>query len=255
MAIGMIVRWRTDEWQRIWTSLRYALIGCLVLGLPLVAMLAEVFIWRAAAGVVLALWIILGTMLALRERLRNSPGLLAGLIALPAAYTGMSLAHLGFAFAIIGISITSQYSTELHTRLGPGDTAELAGYTFELETLREVQGPNYTATEGVFNIRKGNDPVTILHSQKRFYPVVGTSMTEAGIDGGLFRDLYISLGEPLDGDDWSVRLYHRPFVRWIWLGAIFMTFGGLVAASDRRYRVKVEHTGLIPGGLSSSGRP
>jgi cytochrome c-type biogenesis protein CcmF len=136
--------------------------------------------------------------------------------------------------------------------MGVGDTAELAGYTFTLQALREVEGPNYTATEGVFAVHRGDAELAAMHSQKRFYPVVGTSMTEAGIDGNLFRDLYISLGEPLEGEDWSVRFYHRPFVRWIWLGAVFMALGGVIAASDRRYRVRAGQSRgvILPAGIA-----
>jgi cytochrome c-type biogenesis protein CcmF len=172
-------------------------------------------------------------------------------------YFGMSLAHIGFAVTIIGISITSQYSTEIHQRMGVGDTVEYAGYVFHLEDIREIQGPNYSSTKGVFTVQKDASHIVTLFSEKRYYPVAGSTMTEAGIDGGLIRDVYVSLGEPLDNSDWSVRLYHRPFVRWIWLGAIFMTLGGILAASDRRYRVPVERTtadATIAGELAASAR-
>lgn len=252
IAIGMISRWRSDEWRRIWVHLRLALIGSIVMGVLSVAMLADTFALGTILGVTLALWIIFGTLAAIRERTRNTAGFAAGIGVLSAGYLGMCLAHVGFAFAIIGISITTEYSSEAHTRMGVGDTAELAGYTFTLQALREVEGPNYTATEGVFAVRRDETDLAAMYSQKRFYPVVGTSMTEAGIDGNLFRDLYISLGEPLEGEDWSVRLYHRPFVRWIWLGAVFMALGGILAASDRRYRVRASERGgvILPAGTA-----
>jgi cytochrome c-type biogenesis protein CcmF len=255
MSIGMIARWRSDELQRLWAHLRLALVGSLVLGVLLVLMLTEHFVFRTLAGVLIALWILAGTVVAIRDRIRNAPGIFSGLASLPAAFTGMCLAHAGFAFVIIGISISTQYSEEQHSRMGVGDSVQMSGYTFRLEALQQVDGPNYTATEGVFVVTKGTELVTTIHSQKRYYPVVGTSMTEAGIDGNLFRDLYISLGEVLEGDDWSVRLYFRPFVRWLWLGAILMTLGGLFAACDRRYRLRAEHSRgvqLAPGAVTAA---
>ncbi len=199
-------------------------------------MLTDLFILRAAFGVIIGFWVIMSTLKSILERTRNSENLIKGITSLPAAYNGMSLAHIGFGFCIIGITITSQYSSEIHTRMGPGDTVELSGYTFTLDNIRVLNGPNYQATEGIFTVSRGDRNITTLYSQKRFYPVAGDMMTEAGIGAGLFRDLYVSLGEQLEGEDWSVRIYHRPLVRWIWLGALFMSLGGIVAAMDRRYR-------------------
>jgi cytochrome c-type biogenesis protein CcmF len=241
IAIGMITRWRSDELSRIWSHLRLAIIASIVLGVLLIAMLAQAFILRAAMGISLALWIIMATVTSLWERTKNSPDFYKGLAALPLAYYGMSLSHIGFACTIIGITISSQYSSEVHKRMAIGDSIDFSSYVFRLESLSEVKGPNYIATEGMFTVRDRKDGVTTIHSQKRYYPVAGNSMTEAGIDGGLFRDIYISLGEPLDNNDWSVRFFYRPFVRWIWLGAIFMALGGVIAASDRRYRVRIAH--------------
>ena len=122
--------------------------------------------------------------------------------------------------------------------MAPGDKVEFAGYEFTLSDLRGVPGPNYRATEAVVDVTKDNKHITTLRTQKRIYTVRNMPMTEAGIDSGFTRDLYVSLGEPLDDTAWSIRLYHKPFVRWLWLGAIFMALGGILAASDRRYRLK-----------------
>ena len=236
IAIGMFARWRSDEISRLWHSLKLVLAGSLIIGVASVIMLTDSIHLLAIVGVVLGLWVIMATLASVRERTRNSANFIKGLASLPAGFNGMSLAHIGFGFCIIGITITSQYSSEIHTRMGEGDNVEMSGYTFTLDTIREISGPNYQATEGVFSVSRGERPVTILHSQKRFYPVAGATMTEAGIGAGFLRDLYVSLGEQLEGEDWSVRIYHRPLVRWIWLGAIFMTVGGIIAALDRRYR-------------------
>lgn len=239
IGFGVAVRWRSDDWQRLWQHVRLAFIVSMVIGALLTAMLVQSPTFYAVSGVALAFWIIAATCLAVYERLRHQGMNLAGLRKLSLSFIGMSLAHTGFAVSIIGISITSYYSTESHERMGVGDSVSLGGYEFQLTAIDIKQGPNYRADEARFLILKSDKPVANLSTQKRIYTVRNMPMTEAGIDAGLFRDLYVSLGEPLDNGDWSVRLYHRPFVRWIWLGAIFMGLGGLLAAMDRRYRIAV----------------
>jgi cytochrome c-type biogenesis protein CcmF len=148
----------------------------------------------------------------------------------------MTLAHLGVGLFLVGASLTNPVSSEKHLRMAPGDTFELSGYTFEFKGTRHLQGPNYVADEGEFIVYRSGEHVTSLFPQKRVYSG-GQSMTEAAIDPGLTRDIYVSLGEPLeDGQAWAIRLYHKPFIRFIWLGALFMMAGGFLAASDPRYR-------------------
>ncbi len=141
----------------------------------------------------------------------------------------------------------------------PGQSTELGGYVFRFEGVRQVQGPNYQASEGEFRIFRNGRLVTTLHSQKRTYLVRNMPMTEAGIDPGFTRDLYVSLGDPLDNGAWTLRVYHKPFVRWIWLGAIFMAFGGLLATLDRRYRIAARRREAALAEFSSvttgDGRP
>jgi cytochrome c-type biogenesis protein CcmF len=151
----------------------------------------------------------------------------------------MTIAHIGIAVFIVGVSLTSTYSIEKDIRLAPGQSYELGGYEFEFKDIQQVKGPNYQATEGLVIASKDGDAVAVLQTQKRNYGQGTMPMTEAGIDAGLTRDLYVSLGEPLGSGDnaWSVRLYYKPFVRWIWMGGVFMALGGLLAATDRRYRL------------------
>jgi cytochrome c-type biogenesis protein CcmF len=158
---------------------------------------------------------------------------------LPRATTGMMLAHLGVAVFAFGVSMVRTYETERDVQMNIGDTTEVGGYVFKLKGISEVMGPNFTAARGEVEITQGGDAVTTLYPEKRVYLVQSNPMTEAAIDAGLTRDLYVSMGEQLDTGAWIVRVYHKPFVDWIWGGCLIMSLGGVVAASDRRYRRKV----------------
>ena len=239
LGFGVLSRWRADEMTRLWGPIKYILGGSVILGSLLVVMLMQWVNIKAVLAVTLAIWIISTTLYSLYQRLRNQGLPFYALYKLPANFQGMCLAHIGFAITIIGVCVTSQYSSEIHKRMGIGDTVELDGYEFTLQSLTRHKGPNYTAVEADMKVTRNGKPETTIYSQKRTYSVRSMPMTEAGIDPGLTRDLYVSLGEPLDNNDWSVRIYHRPFVRWIWLGAIFMALGGVFAATDRRYRLVV----------------
>jgi cytochrome c-type biogenesis protein CcmF len=236
LGVGAWVRWKSDEWKRLWQHLRYAVFASVIIGILLASMLPGHAALKAALGVALASWIILSTAILFYTRTRNGPDLLTTLKTHPRGFYGMCLAHIGFAITIIGLVITSNYSTDLHKRMKPGDRAELSGYIFELTGIRTIRGPNYEATEAAIRVWRDGKIVTELHTQKRVYGVRDMPMTEAGIGPGLTRDLYVSLGEPLGNGDWSVRLYYKPFVRWLWLGALFMACGGVLAVTDRRYR-------------------
>ncbi|MDZ7828022.1 MAG: cytochrome c-type biogenesis CcmF C-terminal domain-containing protein [Halofilum sp. (in: g-proteobacteria)] len=190
-----------------------------------------------ALGLALAAWVALGAVQAVRSQLTRQRGLAGALRRLPAGVYGMALAHIGLAVTVAGITISAGYAQEERLRMEPGQRAELAGYQFLFEGVQSRSGPNYRSQYGTVRVTRGPREVAVLHPEKRSYASGGRPMTEAGIDGGFLRDLYVSLGEPLDETGaWSVRLYHKPLVRWIWLGAAMMTFGGLLAVSDRRYR-------------------
>jgi cytochrome c-type biogenesis protein CcmF len=149
----------------------------------------------------------------------------------------MVIAHLGVAFFIIGVTFVTQFDVEQDIRMSPGQTAELGGHSFRFDGVKVVQGPNYRADRGTLHVFKDDREIAVLHPEKRTYTVQTKPMTEAGIDPGFTRDIYVSLGESLGGGDWSLRLYYKPFVRWIWLGGILIAIGGLLAASDKRYRM------------------
>jgi len=212
-----------------------------VLGVAFPFLFTDHFHWGAALGMTLALWVALTTFKGLAERMANRRNLWHGLVSVPRAYYGMMLGHLGVAVFIVGVTLTSIYSTEKDVRLAPGESYELGGHSFAFAGVRNFEGPNYVANRGLVEVSRNGAVVARMEPEKRVYVVQRMPMTEAGIDAGLTRDLFVALGEPL-GDDgsWSLRLYHKPFIRWIWMGALIMALGGLLAAADRRYRLRAE---------------
>jgi cytochrome c-type biogenesis protein CcmF len=152
----------------------------------------------------------------------------------------MQLGHLGVAVCAIGIVLSTQQNAERDLRMAPGDVQELGGYQFRFEGAVHHEGPNYTADRATVRVLVEGKEIAVLHPEKRLYTVQMMPMTEAGIDPGLFRDLYVALGEPLEEGAWAVRLHVKPYVRWIWLGGLLMGFGGLLSTLDRRYRIKVK---------------
>ena len=255
VGIGSLVRWKRDSAQRLWSHLRYALGASLVVGIAAAAMVGGGSIeWGVMVGLALAAWVVFGNIQAVRSQLSGQRGTLAALRRLPAGIYGMTLAHIGLAVTVVGITVSSAYAVESRLRMEPGATTEVAGYQVRFAGVERQQGPNYRASTGTFHITRNGSPVATLRPEKRFYASGGRPMTEAGIDPGLTRDLYASLGEPLDdGGAWSVRLYHKPFVRWIWLGAVFMGLGGVIAVTDRRYRKAKTERASAPAASQPAG--
>jgi len=255
LGFGALVRWKRDSAQRIWRHLRYALLASAVLGIALAAMAGGRIGTQARVGLglVLALWVVLGTVQAVRTQLSPHRRLSGALRRLPAGVYGMALAHIGLAVTIVGITVSSAYETDARLRMEPGQTSELAGYTFRFEGVNEEAGPNYNSQRGTFVLSRDGEHIAVLHPAKRHYDSGGKAMTEAGIDEGVTRDLYVSLGQPLGtGGAWSVRLYYKPFVRWIWGGGLLMAAGGLIAIGDRRYRsVRATRRSTVPGNAAA----
>jgi cytochrome c-type biogenesis protein CcmF len=164
----------------------------------------------------------------------------------------MQLAHLGVAVFIIGVTVVKGYETERDVRMNVGDTVDSGGYIFRFDGVNNVTGPNYTAEQAHFTVTENGKPVTVLLPQKRHYNASGMPMTEAAIDTGIFRDLYVSMGEPIPDTQgaWSMRVYYKPFVVWIWGGCLLMALGGALAISDRRYRIHSRKAALISAGTT-----
>ncbi|MCU7944902.1 MAG: heme lyase NrfEFG subunit NrfE, partial [Candidatus Thiodiazotropha sp. (ex Cardiolucina cf. quadrata)] len=195
--------------------------------------------WLVGLGMGLAMWIATSHVVNLRDRLKHKQGFSGFWLDLKTggrSYYGMILAHLGVAMFIVGVTMVSNYGIESDVRMSPGDVSDIAGYSFRFEGVKRTPGPNYNAHRGRFQVSKDGEHMTTLEPEKRTYFVQTKPMTEAAIDWGLTRDLYVSLGEPLGAGDWSLRLYYKPYVRWIWLGGLLMGLGGILAVTDRRYR-------------------
>ena len=228
-GIGPLVAWRKGDAAQLVRRLRWvaivALIGALFVPLAFGR-------WAAltSAGLLLGLWILAGTLTSLIVRIKSRAKI-------NSAFVGMLLAHAGIGVFVIGVTLVKSYETERDLRMAPGDTAAFGGYDFRFEGIREVSGPNYTAARATVTAQRNGGPIVRLEPEKRVYLVQRNPMTEAAIDAGIARDLYVSLGEAVDRDAWTVRIHVKPFVRWIWFGCLMMAFGGLLAASDRRYRV------------------
>lgn len=238
VGLAVITKWKQDNFQKILKQLRILLISSLLVGTCIGLIFFTNNQFKSIVGIVAALWISSTTIYSLFIKIKNKKNKLAALMIIPRSFYGMLIAHIGFAVCIVGITITSQHSIDVHKRMKIDDTVEFADYKFHLKDLKILSGPNYKATEAVVNVIKNEKLITTLRSQKRMYTVRNMPMTEAGIDAGFTRDIYMALGEPLDDDSWSIRLYHKPFVRWIWLGAILMALGGVLAITDRRYRLE-----------------
>ncbi|WP_455378814.1 heme lyase CcmF/NrfE family subunit [Petrachloros mirabilis] len=238
MGIGPLAQWKQALLPELAIRIRWAAGVSVATALLLPVVLGK---WTPllSLGVLLAVWILATALVSIRTRLTHPTGnvSLSSLTGLSRSYWGMILAHCGVAVFIVGVTFVKGFESEMDVRMNVGETATIGGYQFRFDGVQEINGPNYRAARGLFIVTKDGGPVTEMYPEKRFYPVQNQVMTEAAIDTGILRDLYVSLGEPLEGGAWSVRLYHKPFIDWIWAGCVLMAFGGVLAVSDRRYRL------------------
>jgi cytochrome c-type biogenesis protein CcmF len=228
-GIGPLVAWRKGDAAELLGRLRWTAILVLIAAL-FVPLLFGRWALLTSGGLLLAFWILGGALTALIVRLRSSTRITS-------AFAGMLLAHAGIGVFIIGVTLVKSYETERDLRMLPGDTATLGGYDFRFDGVREVDGPNYTAARGTIIVLRDGQTIARLAPEKRVYLVQRNPMTEAAIDAGISRDVYVALGEAVGDDAWTVRIHIKPFIRWIWIGCLMMAFGGVLAASDRRYRI------------------
>ena len=240
MGIGPLAKWKQAELPELAHRLKWAFAVALVTALLLPFTLGR---WSPmiSFGLLLALWVMISGFVNLKQRLQqlSAGGASLGkrLFSLPRGYYGMLLAHCGVAVFIVGVTLVKGYEVEKDVRMQAGDTVEVGAYTFRLDGFVQVPGANYDATRGLISVLKNGRPAGTMFPEKRLYHVQQMPMTEAAIDTGFTRDLYVSLGEPVAGDAWVVRIYYKPFVDWIWGGAVLMALGGIFAVSDKRYRL------------------
>ncbi len=236
MAFGPISRWKRDSTQRWKAELLLPGIAAVLCAVTLPLLHADYNLWVALA-VLLAAWLVLGLLRDLWFRMGGAAGFPGGLRRITPSYWGMVLAHLGFAACIIGVVATSQYAIEHDLKMSPGDTDSLAGYDFRFIEVAQVRGPNYLADEARFEVTRDGESVAYMAPQKRRYLASGSMMTEAAIDPGVFRDLFVAMGEPIgESGAWAIRLHYKPMIRWMWVGAILMAFGAFTTVLDKRYR-------------------
>ena len=250
-ALGVAARWKDTPPRWLAGMLGPVLAASLAFAAGAAA-LARDSRWTVGAVCLLAAWIVLGALRDIVDKTRHL-GLRRGLPALGRSYWGMQLAHLGLAMCALGVVLNSAGNLERDLRMAPGDAVELGGYRFVFEGTTARPGPNFVAERGTMQILRDGRHVATLHPEKRVYHVQQNAMTEAAIFAGFTRDLFTALGEPLDNGAWAVRVHIKPFVRWIWLGALLMAAGGLLAATDRRYRRRVP--GAAPAAANAGEHP
>ncbi|MDU7297946.1 MAG: heme lyase CcmF/NrfE family subunit [Klebsiella pneumoniae] len=238
LGLGPLIRWRRDDVARQIKRLIIALLVTLSLSLALPWLLQDRITAMAVIGLMMALWVLIFALMEVHERATHRHGFWRGLRTLTRSQWGMVLGHVGVAVTVIGITFSQNYSVERDVRMRPGDSIDIHRYHFVFNGVRNIVGPNWTGGEGIIAVTRNGRPEATLYAEKRFYTASRMMMTEAAISGGLTRDLYAALGEELSDGSWAVRLYYKPFVRWIWYGGVLMALGGLCCMLDPRYRMR-----------------
>ena len=247
MGVGPIARWKDAALPELVVRLRWALAISAITAIVLPLLLGNLTP-MIGLGLFLAFWVFASTAQLVYQRLRQSEaGFIASIAASSRSWWGMVIAHLGIAVFVLGVTVVKGFESEIAVKMHPGDVAHLAGYDFRFDGVESRNGPNYTASHGQIHVSKNGVLRTVLEPEKRLYTVTNMPMSEAGISPHLIHDLYASLGEPLDGGAWSVRIYHKPMVEWIWFGCLMMAFGGLLAMSDKRYRLNKQAKSAAAG--------
>ncbi|WP_048750637.1 heme lyase CcmF/NrfE family subunit [Aggregatibacter segnis] len=236
LGIGPLVKWRRDQFSAIRTPVIVSLIIMLIAGFALPYLLQDKLTVSAVLGTMMAVIIVLLSLYEMHQRATHRESFLKGVTKLSRSHWGMVLAHLGVAMTVWGIAFSQNYSVERDVRMSVGDTVQIADYDFTFKGISDANGPNYIGGKAQIDITYHGKTEATLFAEKRLYTVSKMPMTEAAIDWGFTRDLYVALGEKLENNAWALRLYYKPFIRWIWLGGLFMALGGLLCMFDRRYR-------------------
>ena len=256
MGVAPFARWKQASFGELARTLRWAFLAAAVVGIVTPFVLGE---WKplVALSLLLAAWIVLSGSLNFAERVQSTragQSFLAAALKQPRSFFGMHTAHVGIAVFVVGVTMVNGYQAEKDVKMEIGDTVSVGGYTFKFNGVRQEKGPNYVALVGDIDLLKGDSAIRKMNPEKRSYASSSMPMTEAAIDTGFIRDVYVSLGEPIDkarpDAAWAVRVYYKPFVDWIWGGCLLMALGGLLAMTDRRYRIKSRAASNIDAALA-----
>lgn len=241
LGIGPLVKWRRDQVSAIRKPVIIATILMALLGFGLPYLFRNTITVSVVLGTMMAVFIVLLSLYELHQRATHRHSFFTGIFKLSRSHWGMVLAHLGVAMTVFGIAFSQNFSIERNVRMNVGDKAQILDYQFEFKGIRVSDGANYQGGTAELEITRNGKYEATLNAEKRFYNVSRMGMTEAAIDWGFTRDLYVALGEKLEDDSWAVRLYYKPFIRWIWIGGLFMALGGLLCMMDKRYRLRIEN--------------
>jgi cytochrome c-type biogenesis protein CcmF len=237
VGLAASVPWRRAGLREVLRAVRLPVGAALLAGALLPYLMQGRWSWAAVAGSVLALWTVFMAGQEVWRRVRSRAHWAEGVASIPRGVWGMSLAHFGLGVFVLGITQVTTFGAERDVRLAPGASATLGRYDFTLAKVEQERGPNYDADVGTIVVEADGRTITVLHPEKRLYRAQQSVMTEAAVDHTLVRDVYVALGEPFDNGEWGVRLYYRPMMRLVWLGGVLAFLGGLLAISDRRYRL------------------
>lgn len=239
LGIGPLVKWRRDQISVIRTPVLISLVLMVVLGFALPYLFADRLTATSVLGIMMAAIIVILSLYELHQRATHRHTFFSGIFKLSRSHWGMVLAHVGVAMTVFGIAFSQNFSIEKDVRMNVGDQVQILDYNFEFKGIKITDGANYQGGTAEIAITKNGQYEATLNAEKRFYNVSKMGMTEAAIDWGFSRDLYAALGEKLEDGSWGIRLYYKPFIRWIWLGGLFMALGGLLCMMDKRYRVRI----------------
>ncbi|WP_411704984.1 heme lyase CcmF/NrfE family subunit [Edaphovirga cremea] len=238
LGIGPLVRWRRDEPKKLRRLLVIALIVTAALSFLLPWLLQDTIMAMTVVGLSMAIWVFVLTLVDVYSNATRRQGFWRGLTGLSRSQWGMVCGHVGLAVTVVGIAFSQNYSIERDVRMNTGDSVFIHDYRFTFQGVRDVVGPNWQSGEGTLEVTRNGKAEATLQTEKRFYNNSGMIMTEAAIDAGITRDLYAALGEEMDDGSWALRLYYKPFMRWIWYGGALMAFGGVLCMLDPRYRLR-----------------
>ena len=238
MGIGPLIRWKKARKGELSKHLNKISIFSVIFGVAWPFMFGGEFNFMVFVGMTLGCWIVMAVLKDVLNNAKQADGRW-NFSLVPLNHIGMAVAHAGIAVTVIGVTMVSSYEQELNVKVSPGESVNLSGYTIEFDGTKNVQGPNYTAIQGQVKVSLAGEFVALLKPEQRTYQVQTMGMTEGGIHTTLFRDIFVALGDPLGQDSWSIRLYYKPFIVWVWLGGFFMALGGFLAILSKRYRKRV----------------